>query len=114
MECTGWCHPLDASRPATQACRRLDQARRPYVPMTDTTQALTFRAATEADVAFLLELLSGTPVGLLKVVRRPGKWDLVQIQISPAKQGMGLWRRAFSGENLGGGAGPGSARRHAV
>jgi len=94
--------------------------------MTDTTQALTFRAATEADVSFLLELrrqtmsehlrlsgiepsererrervlanfdcaeiilLSGTPVGLLKVVRRADKWDLVQIQIAPAKQGMGL------------------------
>lgn len=94
--------------------------------MTDMLQALTFRAATEADVPFLLELrrqtmsehlrlsgiepseserrervlasfesaeiilLSGTPVGLLKVVRSPESWDLVQIQILPEKQGRGF------------------------
>ncbi len=94
--------------------------------MTDTTQALTFRAATEADIPFLLELrrqtmsehlrlsgidpseserrervlasfdcaeiilLSGTPVGLLKVVRTPDDWNLVQIQILPEKQGRGF------------------------
>lgn len=87
---------------------------------------LTFRAATEADVPFLLELrrqtmtehlqrsgveasdserikrvlanfdcaeitlLSGTPIGLLKVVRSEDSWDLVQIQILPEKQGGGL------------------------
>lgn len=87
---------------------------------------LTFRAASEADVPFLLELrrqtmtehlqrsgveasdseriervlanfdcaeiilLSGTPVGLLKVVRSQDNWDLVQIQILPQKQGGGL------------------------
>lgn len=94
--------------------------------MTDTTQALTFGAATEADIPFLLELrrqtmsehlrlsgiepseseqrervlasfdcaeiilLSGAPVGLLKVVRSPDNWDLVQIQILPEKQGKGF------------------------
>jgi ribosomal protein S18 acetylase RimI-like enzyme len=87
---------------------------------------VTFRAATEADVPFLLELrrqtmtehlqrsgiepsdseriqrvlanfdsaeiilLSSTPVGLLKVIRNEGNWDLVQIQILPDKQGGGL------------------------
>jgi ribosomal protein S18 acetylase RimI-like enzyme len=87
---------------------------------------LTFRAATETDIPFLLELrrqtmtehlqrsgveasdseriervlanfgcaeivlLSGTPVGLLKVVRAPDNWELVQIQILPDKQGGGL------------------------
>lgn len=87
---------------------------------------LTFRAATEADIPFLLELrrqtmseylqrsgvepsqserlervlanfdcaeiilLSGAPVGLLKVVRSPDSWDLIQIQILPEKQGGGL------------------------
>jgi ribosomal protein S18 acetylase RimI-like enzyme len=35
-------------------------------------------------------LLSGTPVGLLKVVRSQDNWDLVQIQILPEKQGGGL------------------------
>ena len=35
-------------------------------------------------------LLSGTPVGLLKVVRGEDSWDLVQIQILPEKQGGGL------------------------
>jgi len=35
-------------------------------------------------------LLSGTPVGLLKVVRGEDNWDLVQIQILPEKQGGGL------------------------
>ena len=35
-------------------------------------------------------LLSGTPVGLLKVVRTQHNWDLVQIQILPEKQGGGL------------------------
>jgi ribosomal protein S18 acetylase RimI-like enzyme len=87
---------------------------------------LTFRAATEADLPFLLELrrktmsehlrlsgiepsvservervmarfecaeiilLSGRPVGLLKVARDGQKWDLIQIQILPEKQGTGL------------------------
>jgi len=87
---------------------------------------LTFRAATEADIPFLLELrrqtmsehlrlsgvdpsdserrarvlanfesaeiilLAGAQVGLLKVVRDPDNWDLVQIQILPEKQGGGL------------------------
>ena len=87
---------------------------------------LTFRAATEADMSFLLELrrktmsehlrlsgiepsenervervlarfecaeiilLSGQPVGLLKVARDGQKWDLIQIQILPEKQGTGL------------------------
>ena len=35
-------------------------------------------------------LLSGTPVGLLKVVRSEDNWDLVQIQILPERQGGGL------------------------
>jgi ribosomal protein S18 acetylase RimI-like enzyme len=35
-------------------------------------------------------LLGGTPVGLLKVVRHPGNWDLVQIQILPEMQGKGF------------------------
>lgn len=35
-------------------------------------------------------LLAGTPVGLLKVVRGPDNWDLVQIQIVPEKQGRGF------------------------
>jgi ribosomal protein S18 acetylase RimI-like enzyme len=94
--------------------------------MTDTIHALTFRAATEADIPFLLELrrrtmsehlrasgiepsqserrarvlasfdcaeiivLAGTPVGLLKVVRGPDNWDLLQIQIVPEQQGRGF------------------------
>jgi ribosomal protein S18 acetylase RimI-like enzyme len=94
--------------------------------MTEPMQALRFRAATEADIPFLLELrrqtmsehlrlsgiepseserrervlasfdcaeiivLSGAPVGLLKVVRSPDNWDLVQIQILPEKQGKGF------------------------
>lgn len=35
-------------------------------------------------------LLAGTSVGLLKVVRNPDNWDLVQIQILPEKQGRGF------------------------
>jgi ribosomal protein S18 acetylase RimI-like enzyme len=35
-------------------------------------------------------LLAGAPVGLLKVVRGPDNWDLVQIQIVPEKQGRGF------------------------
>jgi ribosomal protein S18 acetylase RimI-like enzyme len=35
-------------------------------------------------------LLAGTPVGLLKVVRGPDNWDLVQIQIVPEQQGRGF------------------------
>jgi len=35
-------------------------------------------------------LLAGVPVGLLKVVRNPGDWALVQIQIVPEKQGRGF------------------------
>ena len=35
-------------------------------------------------------LLAGAPVGLLKVVRGPDNWDLVQIQILPEKQGRGF------------------------
>ena len=94
--------------------------------MTDTIDALTFRAATEADIPFLLELrrqtmsehlrasgiepseserrarvlasfdcaeiilLAGAAVGLLKVVRGPDNWDLVQIQIVPEQQGRGF------------------------
>jgi len=94
--------------------------------MTDTIDALTFRAATEADIPFLLELrrqtmsehlrasgiepseserrarvlasfdcaeiilLAGASVGLLKVVRGPDNWDLVQIQIVPEQQGRGF------------------------
>lgn len=67
------------------------------------TQELTFRAATEADMPFLLVervlarfecaeivLLSGKPVGLLKAARDGNKWDLIQIQILPEKQGTGL------------------------
>jgi ribosomal protein S18 acetylase RimI-like enzyme len=37
-------------------------------------------------------MLSGTPVGLLKVVRNDDNWDLVQIQIVPEEQGAGLGR----------------------
>ena len=87
---------------------------------------LTFRAATETDMPFLLELrrktmsehlrlsgiepseservervlarfecaeiilLSGKPVGLLKVARDGKNWDLIQIQVLPEKQGTGL------------------------
>jgi ribosomal protein S18 acetylase RimI-like enzyme len=97
--------------------------------MPGTSEALTFRPATEADIPFLLELrrqtmsehlrasgiepseserrarvlvsfdcaeiilLAGAPVGLLKVVRNPGDWDLVQIQIVPEKQGRGFGSR---------------------
>jgi ribosomal protein S18 acetylase RimI-like enzyme len=35
-------------------------------------------------------LLAGAPVGLLKVVRGPDNWGLVQIQIVPEKQGRGF------------------------
>lgn len=35
-------------------------------------------------------LLAGAPAGLLKVVRGPDNWDLVQIQILPEKQGRGF------------------------
>ena len=35
-------------------------------------------------------LLAGAPVGLLKVVRNPGDWVLVQIQIVPEQQGRGF------------------------
>jgi ribosomal protein S18 acetylase RimI-like enzyme len=92
----------------------------------DLTEELTFRAASEADVPFLLELrrktmsehlrmsgiepsedervervlarfecaeiilLSGSPIGLLKVARDGKKWDLIQIQVVPEKQGTGL------------------------
>ena len=35
-------------------------------------------------------LLAGAPVGLLKVVRDPGSWDLLQIQIVPEKQRKGF------------------------
>ena len=94
--------------------------------MTDPIEALAFRAATEADVPFLLELrratmsehlrasgvepseserrqrvlasfdcaeiilLAGNPIGLLKVVRSPDEWHLVQIQILPEQQGKGF------------------------
>src|SRR5262245_58963596 len=89
-------------------------------------QQLAFRAATEADMPFLLELrektmsehlrrsgvepseseryervlarfdcaeivlLAGAPIGLLKVARDGNKWDLIQIQILPEKQGGGI------------------------
>ena len=35
-------------------------------------------------------LLAGASVGLLKVVRGPDNWDLVQIQIVPEQQGRGF------------------------
>jgi ribosomal protein S18 acetylase RimI-like enzyme len=35
-------------------------------------------------------LLSGTPIGLLKVSKDEECWDLIQIQIVPEKQGSGL------------------------
>jgi ribosomal protein S18 acetylase RimI-like enzyme len=35
-------------------------------------------------------LLTGMPIGLLKVVRSPDEWELVQIQILPEKQGRGF------------------------
>ena len=89
-------------------------------------QELAFRAATEADLPFLLDLrrrtmsehlrssgiepterernervlarfecaqiilLSGAPVGLLKVAKEGKEWDLIQIQIVPERQGTGL------------------------
>ncbi|GAB2844959.1 hypothetical protein GCM10027277_11210 [Pseudoduganella ginsengisoli] len=34
--------------------------------------------------------LAGEPVGLLKVVRSPPVWDLIQIQVAPREQGKGL------------------------
>jgi ribosomal protein S18 acetylase RimI-like enzyme len=37
-------------------------------------------------------LLAGASVGLLKVVRGPDNWDLVQIQIVPEQQGRGFGR----------------------
>ena len=46
-------------------------------------------AALDVKLAEIV-LLSGTPVGLLKVVRSQDNWDLVQIQILPEKQGGGL------------------------
>ena len=94
--------------------------------MTEATEGLTFRIATEADVPFLLELrrktmsehlrhsgvepserehtdrvrarfecaeiimLSGRPVGLLKVARDGKKWSLIQIQLVAEQQCKGL------------------------
>ena len=90
------------------------------------TEEISFRAATEADLPFLLELrqktmsehlrlsgvepseserservlarfdcaqiilLSGTPIGLLKVAKDEKQWDLMQVQLVPEKQGAGL------------------------
>jgi ribosomal protein S18 acetylase RimI-like enzyme len=87
---------------------------------------VTFRAATKADVPFLLELrrqsmsahlkasgvdptdaerlervmarfecaqvvlLSGEPIGLLKIDNEGNQWELLQLQILPAKQSTGF------------------------
>lgn len=41
------------------------------------------------DSAQILEI-DGEPVGLLKILREPDVWHIVQIQISPAHQGAGI------------------------
>ena len=38
-------------------------------------------------------LADGTPVGLLKLLREPGRWHVLQIQLSQGVRGQGLGRR---------------------
>jgi ribosomal protein S18 acetylase RimI-like enzyme len=47
------------------------------------------RVLASFDCAEIISL-AGAPVGLLKVVRGPDNWDLMQIQILPEKQGRGF------------------------
>lgn len=94
--------------------------------MTASLENVLFRAATKADIPFLLELrrqsmsahlkasgvdptdaerlervmarfecaqivsLEGEPIGLLKIDNEGNQWELVQLQILPAKQGAGI------------------------
>lgn len=53
-------------------------------------------------------LLEGRPVGLLKVARDPGSWEIIQIQLDPSLQGRGLGRKLLEqviGEARAAGAG---------
>lgn len=50
------------------------------------------RVMVEYDSAEVLEL-SGIPVGIVKVKRAGGKWELIQIQLLPELQGMGIGSR---------------------
>lgn len=47
------------------------------------------RVLVKFDCAELI-LLAGAPIGLLKVVKQPNEWHLLQIQIVPERQGRGL------------------------
>lgn len=57
--------------------------------MAPTDQAHMQRILVAFGSAQVVEL-AGEPIGLLKVVRTPPVWDLIQIQVSPAHQGKGL------------------------
>lgn len=41
-------------------------------------------------------LSQGRPVGLLKVSRQPGEWEIIQIQLTPELQGGGIGQRILN------------------
>ena len=48
------------------------------------------------DCAMVL-ILQGEPVGLLKVIRQPDTWEIIQIQLATRLHGMGLGRSLVEG-----------------
>jgi ribosomal protein S18 acetylase RimI-like enzyme len=42
-------------------------------------------------------MLNGQPVGLLKVLREPGQWQVLQLQLADVVRGKGIGRRLLEG-----------------
>ena len=56
-----------------------------------------FRSSTEVQARVLaafdaarIVLIQGIPVGMMKVVRVPGEWEVVQLQVAPEHQRVGI------------------------
>lgn len=91
--------PAPGSRPATEAdvdwllALRLDTMsdhfRRAGLALSEADQLARLRQRFDAVRVLTLD---GRDVGMIKVVREPALWHLVQVQIAPEAQGAGLGR----------------------